>query len=299
MEGIPEPLIDRMEIIKLDIYNRYQKLDIAKRHLIRKQRKANGLKPSQIVFTEKAVLEIIDYYTSEAGVRSLNREIGNICRKTAIDIVEGKIEKRRVNPEVVRELLGPRKVLPERIPDEDEVGAVNGLAYTSLGGDMLKVEVCSMKGEGQLELTGSLGDVMKESAKAAVSYIRAHCEELGVPGDFHKNLDLHIHVPEGAVPKDGPSAGITLITAIVSELSGVPVRRDIAMTGEITLRGRLLAIGGLKEKTMAAFKAGVSTVIIPKDNEKDLEELDPIVKNGLEFKLCRTVGEALEAALVK
>ena len=297
MEGIPDPLIDRMEIIKLDIYNRYQKLTIAKRHLVRKQRRANGLKASQITFTDKAILEIIDYYTAEAGVRSLNREIGNICRKTAIDIVEGRIEKRRVTPETVRELLGIRKVLPEKISDENEIGVVNGLAYTSLGGDMLKVEATAMKGDGKLELTGSLGDVMKESARAAVSYIRAHCNELGVPSDFYKVNDLHVHVPEGAVPKDGPSAGVTLITAIVSELSRTPVKRDVAMTGEITLRGKLLAIGGLKEKTMAAFKSGVKTVIIPKDNEKDLEDLDPVVKAGLEFKPCRTVAEALEIAL--
>ncbi|MBQ7161424.1 MAG: endopeptidase La [Clostridia bacterium] len=299
MAGIPEPLIDRMEIIKLDIYNRYQKLRIAKKHLIKKQRVANGLKPSQITFTDKAIFEIIDFYTAEAGVRSLNREIGNICRKTAIDIVEGKIEKRKVTEETVRELLGIRKILPEKISDEDETGAVNGLAYTSLGGDMLKVEVCAMKGEGKLELTGSLGDVMKESARAAVSYIRAHSDELGVPENFYKIYDLHIHVPEGAVPKDGPSAGITLITAIVSELSKTPVRRDVAMTGEITLRGKLLAIGGLKEKTMAAFKAGVKTVIIPKDNEKDLEDIDPVVREGLEFRPCGTVSEALEISLVK
>ena len=299
MAGIPDPLIDRMEIIKLDIYNRYQKLQIAKRHLIRKQRAANGLNASQITFTDAALLEIIDYYTAEAGVRSLNREIGSICRKTAIEIVEGKIEKKRITPAVVHDLLGVRKILPERISEFDEVGTVNGLAYTSLGGDMLKVEVTAMKGDGKLELTGSLGDVMKESAKTAVSYIRSHCEELGVPQDFYKTLDLHIHVPEGAVPKDGPSAGITLITAIVSELSGTPVRREVAMTGEITLRGNMLAIGGLKEKTMAAFKAGVKTVIIPKDNEKDLEDLDPVVKDNLIFKPCRNVSEALEISLVR
>lgn len=299
MAGIPEPLIDRMEIIKLDIYNRNQKLEIAKRHLIKKQRKENGLKYSQISFSDSAIFELIDFYTSEAGVRNLNREIGSVCRKVATDIAEGKIEKKRITPAVIHELLGKRKILPEHICDNDEIGLVNGLAYTSFGGDMLKVEACAMCGDGKLELTGSLGDVMKESAHAAVSYIRSHARELDVPSDFYKTSDLHIHVPEGAVPKDGPSAGITLVTALVSELSHTPVRRDVAMTGEITLRGNILPIGGLKEKTMAAYKAGVHTVIIPKANEKDLDELDKVVRDNLEFRPCSNVSEALAVSLVR
>jgi len=299
LAGIPEPLADRMEIIELDIYNRYQKLSIAKRHLIKKQRKDNGLTAKDISFADSALFEIIDNYTAEAGVRSLNREIGSICRKVAAKKVEsdpGKIHITKVN---LSEYLGQPKMIQERISDVDEIGAVNGLAYTSLGGDILKIEVSAMSGDGKLELTGSLGDVMKESARAAVTYIRAHAKELGVPEDFYRTTDIHIHVPEGAVPKDGPSAGITILTAIVSELSKTPVRRDVAMTGEITLRGTIIPIGGLKEKTMAAFKAGVKTVIIPENNRKDISELDATVKEGLEIIPCKNVAEALAISLVK
>ena len=299
LAGIPGPLADRMEIIELDIYNRYQKLAIAKRHLIKKQRKANGLTASDISIADSAIFELIDNYTAEAGVRSLNREIAALCRKAATKIVEKGEGKIKITKSNLHEYLGQPKIIPDKIADEDEIGAVNGLAYTSLGGDMLKIEVSAMPGDGKLELTGSLGDVMKESARAAVTYIRAHSKELGVSEDFYKMTDLHIHVPEGAVPKDGPSAGITILTAIVSELSKTPVRRDVAMTGEITLRGTIIPIGGLKEKTMAAFKAGVKTVIIPENNRKDIAELDETVKAGLEFKPCSNVAEALSISLVR
>ncbi|MBQ3100858.1 MAG: endopeptidase La [Clostridia bacterium] len=299
LAGIPEPLADRMEIIELDIYNRYQKLTIAKRHLIKKQRTANGLTAKDISIADSAILEIIDNYTAEAGVRSLNREIGSLCRKVAAKKVEFDPGKITINKSNLHEYLGQPKIIQDKISDIDEIGAVNGLAYTSLGGDILKIEVSAMSGDGKLELTGSLGDVMKESARAAVTYIRAHAKELGVPEDFYRTTDIHIHVPEGAVPKDGPSAGITILTALVSELSKTPVKRDVAMTGEITLRGTIIPIGGLKEKTMAAFKAGVKKVIIPENNRKDICELDATVKEGIEIIPCKNVAQALDVSLVR
>lgn len=299
LSGIPAPLADRMEIIELDIYNRYQKLNIAKRHLIKKQRKLNGLTAADVSISDSAIFKIIDNYTAEAGVRSLNREIGAICRKTAVKKVENNNNKIKVTASNLHEFLGQPKILSDHISEYDEIGAVNGLAYTSLGGDILKVEVSAMAGDGKLELTGSLGDVMKESARAAVTYIRSHAKELGISEDFYRTTDIHIHVPEGAVPKDGPSAGITILTAIVSELSHTPVRRDVAMTGEITLRGMIIPIGGLKEKTMAAFKAGVKTVIIPENNRKDIDELDVTVRKNLEFKPCSNVADALAISLVR
>lgn len=299
LAGIPEPLADRMEIIELDIYNRYQKLTIAKRHLIKKQRTANGLTAKDISIADSAILEIIDNYTAEAGVRSLNREIGSLCRKVAAKKVESDIGKITINKSNLHEYLGQPKIIQDKISDTDEIGAVNGLAYTSLGGDILKIEVSAMSGDGKLELTGSLGDVMKESARAAVTYIRAHAKELGVPEDFYRTTDIHIHVPEGAVPKDGPSAGITILTALVSELSKTPVKRDVAMTGEITLRGTIIPIGGLKEKTMAAFKAGVKKVIIPENNRKDICDLDATVREGIEIIPCKNVAQALTVSLVR
>lgn len=299
LAGIPEPLADRMEIIELDIYNRYQKLTIAKRHLIKKQRTANGLTAKDISIADSAILEIIDNYTAEAGVRSLNREIGSLCRKVAAKKVESDTGKITINKSNLYEYLGQPKIIQDKISDTDEIGAVNGLAYTSLGGDILKIEVSAMSGDGKLELTGSLGDVMKESARAAVTYIRAHAKELGVPEDFYRTTDIHIHVPEGAVPKDGPSAGITILTALVSELSKTPVKRDVAMTGEITLRGTIIPIGGLKEKTMAAFKAGVKKVIIPENNRKDICDLDATVREGIEIIPCKNVAQALTVSLVR
>jgi len=299
MENIPRPLADRMEIIELKIYTRHEKLAIAKDHLIPKQLKRHGLNKRMLRIKEDAVLEIIDFYTREAGVRNLEREIASVCRKAAKNIVGQGLKSVTVKAENVKDYLGVRKILPDKIYSDNEVGVVNGLAYTEVGGDLLRVEAAAMPGSGKVELTGSLGDVMKESAKAAITYIRSHSEELGVDSEFYKTKDIHIHVPEGAVPKDGPSAGVTIITALASELSGKPVRRDIAMTGEVTLRGRVLAIGGLKEKTMAAYKAGVHTVCIPSENQRDLTEIDPLVRENLEFIPCSNVDQVLKAAIVR
>ncbi len=299
LDTIPRPLLDRMEIIELDIYNRYQKLDIAKHHLIRKQLKNHGLKGNNLRITDEALFEIIDNYTHEAGVRNLNREIASICRKAAKKIVSGECKRCTVTPKNLPEYLGAKKLTDKKISDVDQVGIVNGLAYTALGGDILKIEIAAMPGTGKLELTGSLGDVMKESARTAVTCIRQRSKTLGIDPDFYKNSDIHIHVPEGAVPKDGPSAGVTIATALASELSGKKVRRDVAMTGEITLRGNILAIGGLKEKSMAALKAGVKTVLIPRENRPDLEEVDKTVKEGIEFITLDTIDDALSVALVK
>ncbi|MBQ8276577.1 MAG: endopeptidase La [Clostridia bacterium] len=298
LQTVPRPLIDRMEIIELPIYTRHEKLAIAENHLMPKQLKRHGLTRRALKLTREAICEVIDYYTREAGVRNLERAIGDLCRKAARRTVEEGIKRVVIDAEDVSRYLGPRKTLPERIEEQDQVGIVNGLAYTELGGDLLRVEVAVLEGTGKIELTGSLGDVMKESARIAVSYIRSVAKEIGIDPDFYKNKDLHIHFPEGAVPKDGPSAGITMVTALISALSGRPVRRELAMTGEVTLRGRVLAIGGLREKTMAAYSAGVTHVVIPADNMRDLDKLDPVVREALTFIPCKTVTEVLDAALV-
>ncbi|MBE6686934.1 MAG: endopeptidase La [Ruminococcaceae bacterium] len=297
LDTIPRPLIDRMEIIELNIYNRHEKLSIAKNHLVRKQRERHGLNGRTLKITDEAIFDIIDFYTSEAGVRNLNRELASICRKAAKRIVSGQQKSCRVTRDNLNEYLGNQKILPKEIDERDAVGEVNGLAYTQLGGDILKIEIASMKGSGKLELTGSLGEVMQESARTALTCIRTRCDELGIDPDFHKDMDIHIHVPEGAVPKDGPSAGVTMAVALASELTGKAVRRDVAMTGEITLRGKILAIGGLKEKSMAAYKAGVKTILIPKDNMRDLEEVDENVKNNVTFIPLETLDDALASAL--
>ncbi len=307
-DTIPKPLLDRMEVIELHTYTRNEKASIAKNHLIPKQRKFHGLTARNLKFADEAVYEIIDYYTAEAGVRKLEREIASICRKAAKKIVEYKAlpendrkkggECIKVSRKTVSEFLGARKIIPDSIDNNDDVGEVNGLAYTEVGGDLLHIEAVSMPGTGKIELTGSLGDVMKESAHAAVTYIRAHAEQLSIAPDFYKTRDIHIHVPEGAVPKDGPSAGVTIATALASELSGRKVRRDIAMTGEITLHGRVLPIGGLREKTAAAYKTGVKTVLIPKENERDLDDIDPIVREKLRFVPCSRIGDVLAEALI-
>ncbi len=298
LDTIPRPLIDRMEVIELDIYNRYQKLNIAKNHLIKKQMKNHGLKPGQLRISDTALFEVIDNYTHEAGVRNLNREIGAICRKAAKKIVSGECKRCVVGENNLADYLGQKKLIDRKISEKDEIGAVNGLAYTKLGGDILKIECAAMSGTGKLELTGSLGDVMKESAKAALTCLRSRSEALGIDPDFYKNTDIHIHVPEGAVPKDGPSAGVTMAVALASELTGRKVKRDVAMTGEITLRGNILAIGGLKEKTMAAMTAGVNTVLFPRENLRDLEEVDPIVRENVKFIPISTVDEAFNEALI-
>ncbi|MEM1483370.1 endopeptidase La [Oscillospiraceae bacterium PP1C4] len=299
LDTIPGPLLDRMEIISLTSYTREEKYHIAKSHLLSKQLKRHGLTASKSKITDDAIYALIDNYTREAGVRNLERELASLLRKAAKQIVAGETKKVTINNANIVEYLGPRKFKPEMIQSFDEVGLVNGLAWTSVGGEMLLVEVAVLDGTGKLELTGSLGNVMKESAHAAVSYIRAHCEKYGVEHDFYKTKDIHIHVPEGAVPKDGPSAGVTICTALISALSNTPVRRDVAMTGEITLRGRVLPIGGLKEKTMAAYRAGIKTVAVPMENEPDLAELDPVVREHLQFIPADRIDTVLDAALVK
>ena len=298
LDTIPRPLMDRMEIIELSSYTDEEKLMIAKNHLIPKQLKKHGLKKSQLRISDDAIREIVRCYTRESGVRSLERCIGEICRKSAMQFVSEESPNRIiVNSKYVETFLGVRKFLPDRLSCEDQVGLVTGLAWTAVGGETLEVEVNVMDGTGKLELTGNLGDVMKESAHAALSYIRANCEKLGISSDFYKTKDIHVHFPEGAVPKDGPSAGITVCTAIISALTNTSVRRDVAMTGEISLRGRVLPIGGLKEKTMAALRHGIRTVIIPKDNERDLAEIDQMVRNSLNFVTAQTIDTVLETAL--
>ena len=298
LDTIPRPLLDRMEIIEIGSYTDEEKVMIAKDHLIPKQLAKHGLKKTQLRITDDAIREIIQCYTRESGVRNLERSIAKICRKADMTIVSQETPKRiTVTGNDVEAFLGIRKYLPDRIHGTDQVGLVTGLAWTSVGGETLEVEVNVMDGSGKLELTGNLGDVMQESVRAAVSYIRANAQKLNVPGDFYKTKDIHVHFPEGAVPKDGPSAGITVCTAIVSALTGVAVRRDVAMTGEISLRGRVLPIGGLKEKTMAALRHGIGTVIIPKDNERDLEEIDPLVRKALNFVTVETADAVLNVAL--
>lgn len=298
LDTIPRPLLDRMEIIELGSYTDEEKLMIAKNHLIPKQIKKHGLSKSQLKFTDDAIREIIRCYTRESGVRSLERCIAEVCRKVDMQLVSEQCAKRAtVTGGTVELYLGTRKYLPDRLPCNDQVGLVTGLAWTSVGGETLEVEVNVMDGSGKLELTGNLGDVMKESAHAALSYIRANCEALGIAADFYKTKDIHVHFPEGAVPKDGPSAGVTVCTAMVSALTGVSVRRDVAMTGEISLRGRVLPIGGLKEKTMAALRHGIRTVIIPKDNERDLTEIDQTVRNALNFVTAQSIETVLQTAL--
>ncbi|MCD7943645.1 MAG: endopeptidase La [Clostridia bacterium] len=298
LDTVPRPLIDRMEIIELSSYTHNEKLSIAKNHLIPKQCKRHGLDRRRFRIKDDAVSEIIDFYTEEAGVRELEREIAALCRKIAKQSVADGKTSISVGAADIKGYLGPRKLLPEHISDSDEVGVVNGMAYTSVGGDLLKIEVLVMDGTGKLELTGSLGDVMKESAELGVSYIRAHADELSVDREFYKNKDIHIHVPEGAVPKDGPSAGVTMLSAMTSALSCRPARRDTAMTGELTLSGRVLPIGGLREKTAAAYAAGVKRILIPRDNETDLEEIDPTVRKNVDFIMISNASEALSEVLL-
>lgn len=281
--NIPAPLYDRMEIIQIDSYTREEKLNIAKKHLIPKQLEENGLNSKLLKFTNNGIYTIIDNYTREAGVRLLERTIAKVMRKFAVNYLNNEALSLRITEKNLEEYLGVRKYTPEILSAEDEIGVVNGLAWTSAGGTLLPVEVAVMPGDGKLQLTGSLGDVMQESAKTAVTCIRSHSQLLNIDSDFYKTKDIHIHAPEGAVPKDGPSAGVTMATAIYSALSMRPVRRDIAMTGEITLRGKILPIGGLKEKSMAAYKSGIKTVYIPKDNIPDLEEIDPVIKESVTF----------------
>ena len=299
LDTIPRALLDRMEIIQLASYTDEEKLQIAKRHLLPKQRKKHGLRANQLRVSDEALREIIRSYTRESGVRTLEREIARLCRRAACDIAEEKCKGVSVKAGGLEPLMGPAKFKPEHLRVRDEVGLVRGLAYTSVGGEVLDVEVAVVDGSGRLELTGNLGDVMKESARAAMTYIRSRAGVLGIEHDFYKTKDIHIHFPEGAVPKDGPSAGITVTIALISALTGAPVRHDVAMTGEITLRGRVLPIGGLREKTMAAMRAGVKTVIIPADNEADLENIDQTVRRALEFVQTDHVDKVLDVALIR
>ncbi len=298
LDTVPRPLLDRMEIIELGSYTDEEKLMIAKNHLLPKQMGKHGLKKAQLRISDDAIREMIQCYTRESGVRNLERSLAEICRKADMRLLADEdLKKVSVSGSNVEEFLGVRKFLPDRIPGSDQVGLVTGLAWTSVGGETLEVEVNVMDGTGKLELTGNLGDVMKESAHAALSYIRANAHKLGVAADFYKTKDIHVHFPAGAVPKDGPSAGVTVTTAMVSALTNTPVRRDVAMTGEISIRGRVLPIGGLKEKTMAALRHGIHTVIIPEDNRRDLEEIDQTVRKSLNFITAKTVDTVLDAAL--
>ena len=295
---IPAPLLDRMEVIELSSYTDEEKLMIAKEHLLPKQLQKHGLKKTQVRLSDDAIREIIACYTRESGVRNLERELATLCRKCDMRFVSEKPPKRiTIQGANLEDYLGVRKYLPDELPPADTVGLVTGLAWTSVGGETLEVEVNVVDGTGKLELTGNLGDVMKESVYAAMSYIRSRADKLHLPKDFYKTKDIHVHFPEGAIPKDGPSAGITICTAMVSALTGARVRRDIAMTGEISIRGRVLPIGGLKEKTMAALRHGIKTVIIPEGNAKDLEEIDQTVRHALNFLTVSHVDSVLEAAL--
>ena len=296
-ETIPRALLDRMEVIELSSYTDEEKLEIAKRHLIPKQRKKHGLSAAQLKLSDDAVRELITLFTRESGVRNLEREIASVCRKSARMIADGECKSVRLKAGMLETILGPAKFKPDVLTPVDEIGLVRGLAWTSAGGTVLDVEASVLEGSGNLELTGNLGDVMKESAKAAVSYIRSRTEILGIDPEFHKTKDIHIHFPEGAIPKDGPSAGITICIAVISALTNAPVRRDVAMTGEISLRGRVMPIGGLREKTMAALRSGIKTVIIPAENEKDLEEIDQTVRAALNFVVTDHVDKVLDVAL--
>ncbi len=296
--GIPAPLLDRMDIIYLDSYTREEKYQIAKLHLITKQLKRHGLNARQFKLSDEALYDIIDSYTREAGVRLLEKTISRVMNKAAVKIVSGETKSVKIGKEQLEEYLGSRKYKQDDINHNDEVGVVTGLAWTAVGGETMPIEVAVMTGSGKIELTGSLGDVMKESAQAAYTCIRTMANELHIDSDFYKNKDIHIHVPEGAVPKDGPSAGITMATAITSALTGIPVRHDIAMTGEITIRGRVLPIGGLKEKAMAAYRLGIKTIVIPENNKSDLDEVDDVIKESIQFILANNIHTVLDTALV-
>jgi ATP-dependent Lon protease len=288
-----------MEIIQLPGYIESDKLEIARSFLVPKQIEANGLKPVHLDFSDAGLLEVIRHYTREAGVRSLEREIASLCRKVARDVVkEGSaFQKRRISPAIVRQLLGVPKYRFGEKEKHDRVGVCTGLAFTEVGGELLQTEVSVTAGKGKLQVTGRLGEVMQESANAAMSYVRSRAKQLGLSRDFYSKVDIHIHVPEGGTPKDGPSAGITIATAIASALTRVPVRSNVAMTGEITLRGRVLPIGGLKEKLIAAHRGGIDTVLIPRENEKDLKDIPPKIKRGLRLVLVEEVDEVLAHAL--
>lgn len=298
IQTIPRPLLDRLELIEVSSYTANEKFHIATNHLIAKQMDKHGLKEGQLKISKNALKTLIDDYTKEAGVRNLERRIGEICRKAAKEVLVNNKEYIKITEQNIQKYLGIPIYTFDRIADKSQVGVVRGLAWTAVGGDTLSIEVNTMKGTGKFELTGQLGDVMKESAKAGISYIRSKTKELNIDEDFHKNIDIHIHIPEGAVPKDGPSAGITMATAMISALTDKPVKNDVAMTGEITLRGRVLPIGGLKEKLLAAKRAGIKKVLIPKDNTKNISEVDKEITNGLEIIYVANMDEVIEEAII-
>ena len=296
---IPRPLLDRMEVLEVSGYTEEDKLQIAEKYLVPKQVKENGLTKSNISFTETGLRTLINYYTRESGVRNLEREIGNLCRKVAKNVVCGDTKKVSITGKKVQELLGKKRFRFDIIKGETEVGVTTGLAWTVVGGDTLFIETTAVPGNGKLVLTGQMGDVMQESAKAGLSYIRSVSKKLKIDEDFYKKYDLHVHIPEGAIPKDGPSAGVTMCTAIISTLTGIPVRKDIAMTGEITLRGKVLPVGGIREKVMAAHRAGIRKVLLPAENDVDIQDIPEVVRNDMEFVLLRNVDDALKEVLVK
>jgi ATP-dependent Lon protease len=297
LHTIPGPLQDRMEILRLTGYTELEKLEIARQYLVRKQREATGLTEQQVTFSDDALREIIRHYTRESGVRNLEREIGNVCRKVTRRVVRESAHVEQVTPATLEDLLGIPKFRDSQVHEKNEIGLVTGLAWTEMGGSILQTEVQVLDGKGKLTATGQLGDVMQESAQAALTYIRSRSHHLGLPRDFYRNIDVHIHVPEGAIPKDGPSAGITLATALASALTKIEVRRDVAMTGEITLRGKVLPIGGLKEKLLAAHRAGIFEAVLPAENKRDLADLPDLIKNSMKLNWVETMDEVLEIAL--
>lgn len=297
LSTVPRPLLDRMEVIELSSYTAEEKLHIAHDHLLPKQIKKHGLKGTQLIVPEETLSAVISGYTREAGVRRLEQVIAKLCRKAAKKIADGSAKRVTIHPADLEAYLGAPKFKEDNVSKEDEVGIVNGLAWTSVGGEMLQVEVAAVPGTGKIEITGNLGKVMEESAKAAVTFVRSRAEMLRIDPNFYKNTDIHIHFPEAAIPKDGPSAGITMATAIISALTGAPVRHEVAMTGEVTLRGRVMPIGGLREKTMAAYRAGIRTIIIPKDNQVDLEEVEQVVKDHVQFVIAAHMDTVMETAI--
>jgi ATP-dependent Lon protease len=300
LHTIPQALRDRMEVMQLAGYTEQEKVQIARRFLVPKSVEGTGLVADNITFSDEAIQTVIQRYTREAGVRNLEREISSICRKVARKVVvEGKTFKEDITPEKVTEYLGVPRFRSTEAEEQNEIGIATGLAWTEVGGEILVTEATLMPGKGTLTLTGKLGDVMQESAQAALSYVRSRAEEFGIPKDFNRKTDVHIHVPEGAIPKDGPSAGITLATALVSALARIPTRRDVAMTGEITLRGKVLPIGGVKEKVLAAHRAGVKNIILPKDNEKDLADIPKNMLDALDVYMVQSMDEVLKIALAE
>jgi ATP-dependent Lon protease len=298
-DPIPGPLKDRMEIIRLSGYTEQEKLGIAKSYLIPRQLTEHGITDKQIAIPDKTILQVIAEYTREAGVRNLEREIGHLCRKVARKVAEGEHELVTITPQNLHKFLGVQKFMPEVEREQDEIGVVTGLAWTETGGDILYIEATTMRGKGALTLTGHLGDVMKESAHAALTYVRSRAGKLGIQPDVFAKTDVHIHVPAGAIPKDGPSAGVTMATALASVFTNTPVRKDIAMTGEVTLRGRVMPIGGLKEKTLAARRAGIRTIVIPKENEKDLDDIPKYLRKDMQFIFAETMDDVISSALRK